>query len=293
MTPMRFNPFAERATLQVQTDCPHYLPGETVRVRVRVETEDDLAVEEGRVELIATNRYTYRDRDRDRDGDRTSRQVTTSEDEVAAVARFLEAGTIAPGATEHEAALPLPAAAPPTGTGEIAAVAWKVRAALGVPRANDPDAETPIAVLAPAAAHADRAARPAEESDPLAFALAFELPPRSVRAGQAIAGTLRLEPREEIELREVRVELVRREEVARGDGNTAETVVETARVEGEARLAGGEARSYPFAVTVTADACPCLQTRRTRVRWLLRAVLNRPLRSDYTAAVDLNVFNAD
>ena len=291
---MPFNLFGKKAELEVRTDRTTYRPGEAIGVQVRVRGEDELQIEEGRVELIVTNRYTYRDETRDSDGDRTIRRVTTAGDTVVAVQRFLEAGTIEPGSTaEQTLTILLPAGVPATGTGEITAVAWKVRAALNVKRAGDPDAEFPITILAPAATHADRAARQPESDAALAANLAFEVPTRSLRAGTAIEGTFQVTPHDAIDAQEVRVELVRREEVRRGEGLTEETVIASAAFGGDARLHPGQAREFPFALAVPPDACPTLDTEYTTVRWLLRGVINRRLRADHTLSQELNVYNVD
>lgn len=288
---MPFNPFAKRAELDLGTDKTSYRPGEEVRLLVRVRGEDDLVIEEGRAELVCSNRYTYRDEERDADGDRSVRSITTTDDDSVAVARFLDAGTLRPGdAAERSVALRLPAGAPPTGVGAITALTWKVRVALNVKRASDPDAELPIVVLAPAAGGPDL---PPESDAGAAADLAFDLPDRALRTGQRLEGAFLITPRDAIVAQQVRVELVLREEVARGDGNRRDTTVAEATFDDEIDLQPGHPRWFPFVLTVPTDACPSLQTQRTRVGWLLRGVVNRRLRSDHVLLAEMHVANAD
>ena len=288
---MPFNLFGKKAGLAVQTDRTSYQPGEAMTVLVTVQGEDELDIEEGRVELICTNRYTYRYERTTDEGRRSVEETTASDDKVVTVQRFLEAGTIDPGSVaEHRVTVPLPAGVPASGAGAITAVSWKVRAALNVKRASDPEAEMPITVLAPAAAHADRAQSPPQSDAALAADLAFDLPTRSLRPGDSLAGTFRVIPQTEIDAQEVRVELVRREEVRRSEGLTRETVAANAAFGGDATLQPGQQREFPFALTVPTDACPTLETEQTSVRWLLRGVVGRRFRGDYTLTAELNVY---
>lgn len=292
---MAIKPFDAGVDLRVETDQTTYLPGAEIVVRVTLKGRAETRVEQGWVGLVATHRYTYREY-QGAGQHRHLARVKASERAILDSARFLDARTLWPGShVDQTVTLTLPAAAPPTATGAITAVAWTVRAALDVRRANDPEAEAPISVLAPASAHADRAERalwlnlPAEET----LDLAFELPTRSLRPGADLAGRLLLTPRRELETRAIRVELVRREEVDRGHGLVEEKVARAARLELDAPLVAGSLRDIAFTLPIPADACPALETNRLAVRWLLRAVLDRPFRRDPVAMLELNISNGD
>lgn len=282
---MQIKPFDAGVELRVETDRATYLPGDEIAVRVVLKGRAETRIEEGWVGLVATLRSTYREY-RGAGQRRHLARVGGSERAIPDSARFLEARTLWPGShVERTVALTLPPTAPPTASGAIIAVGWSVRAALDVRRANDPEAETPIIVLAPRSTHADRAGRavwlnaPAEET----LDLAFDLPTRSLRPGDDLSGTLLLTPRREFD----------REEVSRGQGLIQEKVERAARLALDAPLAAGSTRDVAFTLPVPADACPALETERTAVRWLLRAVLDRPFRRDPVAIAEINVYNGD
>ena len=134
---------------------------------------------------------------------------TTTDNDVVALKLFLGEGTVPSGShPEQTLSLRLPRMAPPTGNGSITAVSWLARAALNVKWANDPDAEVPITVLS----SEDRSTHGARSHPTVdtggAVDLEFDLPSRVVHTGSVIAGKLHVVPREEVEAREVRIELV-------------------------------------------------------------------------------------
>ncbi len=290
-----FKPFDAGIDLRLQTDRATYFPGDEIAVRVVLKGRAETRIEQGWVGLVATHRYTYGEY-RWSGQSRYLARVRARDRAVADSSRFLDARTLWPGShVERTIALTLPRTAPPTGTGAITSLAWKVRAVVAVRRSNDPEVETPIIVLAPASAHADRIGRavwlnaPAEEL----VQASFELATRSLQPGEEIAGRLQLTPRREIEARAVRVELVRREEVSRGEGMVEEEVERSARLPLDGPLAAGADQSFDFTLPVPADACPARELGPSAVRWLLRAVLDRPLRRDPIAVLELNVSHGD
>lgn len=288
-------PFAAGVEIAVESDRALYLPGEVIEARVTIRGRAETRVEEGWLGLVVTHRYTYRERQVSSRGQRRTVRVCGSEREVAASARFMGERTIWPGDwIEERASLTVPVGAPASGVGAIVAVGWTVRAALDVRRANDPEAEVPVGVLAPRETHADRAERGPWRNDIAeeTMAAGFDLATRHVRPGEAVEGRLRLTAAAAaMDARGLRVELVRREEVSREEGLIEERVVSQAGIALDAPLAAGVEQGFDFAVPVPVDACPGLETGRSAVRWLLRAVVDLPRRRDPVAVVELNVFN--
>src|SRR5438034_209734 len=71
---------------------------------------------------------------------------------------------------------------------------------------------------------------------------------------------------------EVRVELVRHEDVPRDDGNTKDVKEGEAILESDVRLSLGAPHEWPFELQLPAVVVPCLRTERSRVTWLLKGI---------------------
>jgi hypothetical protein len=280
--------------LGVETDKEAYLPGETVTATITVVGKDDLEIQEGRAELVYENEYTYRDRNYDSDGRYTTDSRTTTDHVTHATEPFLPAGTVRSGAGDaYAVALRIPEEVAPSGEGEITKVRWKVKAILSRRRARDPGAEAPFTVLSPPEAHAEWIAREPELDTDADCELELRLTGgRHVRPGDTVAGALVVTPRSELDANEVRLELVRHESVPRDEGNETETV-EASTVAGESpELTTAVPHEYPFEFTIPAGSCPSLATEESEVRWFLRGVVARRMRSDYNVKQELNVYTA-
>lgn len=298
-----FGLFSKGAEIELATDREAYLPGEEVDVRVAVRADGDLKAGNGWVDLVYENRYRYSDSDGIDLSEKIGSAGGGERDEVLVDDHCLFEGTaLKKGVHEYRARLRLPELAfpadedleedwaPPSYEGELVGVAWKVRARLYLRRARDVVREVNVTVLSPAAG------RPTDGDEPersgAGCNLSFEgLSGRRARPGQELAGTLLVAPREGFDARGVRVELVRRERVPHGAGNTRELVETTTPVEGPIRFLAGETREYRFGLTVPHEALPSLETGSSSVRWLLRAVVDRPLRPDDTLGQELHVYN--
>jgi hypothetical protein len=121
-----------------------------------------------------------------------------------------------------------------------------------------------------------------------------ELSSRRVSGGVPLLGTVTMTPRQSGTARGVRVELVLDEHVpARADEPLEEdrhttTVVATVPVADQVDLTPGEVVRLPFTLRVPLSlSAPTTSTPEFRIRWLLRAVLDRPLRSDPFTTVEL------
>jgi hypothetical protein len=119
-----------------------------------------------------------------------------------------------------------------------------------------------------------------------------ELSGRELRPGAVVTGVVTA--RSGIAAREVRVELVLDELVAARPGEPTEedrsagTVVATERSSGPVASEPEEPLRWPFRLRAP-DPLPAPSTRTDEytLRWLLRAVVDRPLRPDVTTTVEL------
>jgi hypothetical protein len=110
--------------------------------------------------------------------------------------------------------------------------------------------------------------------------------------GDEIEGTLVANPLRDCTLNEVRVELVRHEEVPRDLGNEEDVREAEATLDGQVELAGSLPREWPFRLVLPLDLVPCLRTAQSSVRWRLKGIGARRMRSDYRVERELDVHTA-
>jgi hypothetical protein len=281
--------FGSKAEIQVELDRGSALPGETVEATIRIiGGRKDLELQEGRLELVYENEYKYRHRAGYGDSRHTETTKTTDRSVVDSH-RFLEAGAIAADTpSEAVASLTIPASAPPSAEGEITKVRWKVAATLARPHARDVHGEAHLTVLSGVAETLD--APDVETRDDLE--LSFRLDREHFGPGDTVQGTLVATPLQACEAGEVRVELVRHENVPRNLGNTEDVKEGEAILERDARFSLGAPREWPFQLRLPAVVVPCLQTEHSRVTWLLKGIGSRRLHRDYRVTHPIDVHTA-
>jgi hypothetical protein len=281
--------FGAKADVQVVLDRVDVVPGEAVLATVRAKPRKDLELQEGRVELVYENEYTYREQRSSGSAVHTT-STTKTDRKVVETQRFVDAGKVAAGTPlEHTAELAIPLDAAPSAEGEITKVRWRVVATLALPRARDAHGEARVEVLSPPGAWADEAEELGSHGD---CELSFLLDRTDFAPGEEITGTLVATPLRECKVNEVRVELVRREEVPRKDGNTKEVTEAGERLDVEVELTPGLPREWSFRLTLPLDLVPCLRTDESRVTWRLRGIGSRRLRSDYDVVRHLDMHTA-
>jgi len=125
---------------------------------------------------------------------------------------------------------------------------------------------------------------------------------RRLVPGAELSGSVTVTPRRAGSARALRLELVLQENVEHGpwlgddparnpsdQGKRAETVVDCVQLAGQHELERGNPRSYPFTLPVPPQLpAPSMHTPEFSLRWLLRAVLDRPLHKDPYVEVELH-----
>jgi sporulation-control protein spo0M len=281
--------FGPKADVQVELDRASALPGETVEAAIRiVGGRKDFRIQEGRVELVCENEYTYRHTTSFGRSANTTTDTTTDRT-VADGHRFLEATDVAADTPyEATASLTIPPTAAPTAEGKITKVRWKVVGTLARPHARDAHGEAPLTVLSGPAADLD-APEVETRGD---VELSFRLDREHFGPGDTVHGTLVATPLQACEANEVRVELVRHEDVPRDDGNTKDETEAEATLESAVRLSLGAPREWPFQLQLPAVVVPCLRTEHSRVTWLLKGIGSRRLHRDYRVTQSIDVHTA-
>jgi len=167
-------------------------------------------------------------------------------------------------------------------------VRWRVVATLAKPHAMDIHRRAPLTVLSRGGAPLD--APEVETRDDVE--LSFRLDREHFGPGDSLQGTLVATPLQACGANEMRVELVRRENVPRNEGNTKEVAEATAILESDVSLSLGAPREWPFQLQLPAVVVPCLKTEHSRVTWLLKGIGSRRLRRDYRITQPIDVHTA-
>ena len=253
-------------------------PGDAVSVRIDVGKPDG-KVRGGRVELLYRN--TYQDVEVQADDDREQRQRVTRTDDVVLASVPLWDGPPQEGTRAHD--LVLPDDAPPTVAGMVE---WQVRAVVDRKMAADGMAEQRLEV-----ASSEEALRSWSERTPRVqpgSPLTVTAAPRVLRPGVRVAGSVQVVAgSEQVVGRRLRVELVRRRR-EQADLES-EQVCATAVLVEDLTLPPGQRQEHTFSLDVPADAQASARAERNEQHWLVRAVLDRKLKSDHTAELEVVV----
>ena len=284
--------FGSDMTVQAAVDRTALHPGDVVTVRVAIGGQPDDRVQGARVELACKNRFRKREREYNSDGPDHERTVTREETFVA-VWQPLPAAPDGPVALgEHTVQLQVPPDAPPTayepeGFGSM--VKWEVRAILDRRMGFDPDATIEVGVFSLPHQYAHWAQSPPVAKShevPMGF---DQLSARVLRPGEQITGVLTVDPRESAKARTVRVQLQRRRTDTPDNlqDNETATEVELAR---DVKLEAGQSLQYPFQIPLPEGVPPTFAAAKSYMRWYLEAVVDRKMRSDFTAEAEVVVF---
>jgi hypothetical protein len=292
--------------IELATDRQAYLPGDAVTAFVRLDPREDLEDVECSVALVHVDRFPTGD-------------GTHTDDRAVAGEYVLAEDHLGAGATrELTAVLPVPRRitppekpvdcaderfplsgddadpesydswiepderwGPPTSVGPGASSLWLVRCEVTGSRTFPDPVEVPIAVLAPETAMPVEPPVRLGGGTPLCTVSFSGLPRRSVPPGTALRGSVRLTAKDHLKARGVRIELARHTTVTSGRGHTAvRHCVATVAASGPLELPPRLPKDLAFTVVVPGDAGPSIVSEDYRVDWVLRAVIDRPLRRD-------------
>ena len=274
--------------VQIHVNKSVFHAGDELDAHVRLAPKGDYRVRHGRVELVCTETWVQRVDSQYGPSYHRKTEVLSSEGVT-----FMDDQTVRNGVPySADLRVSVPRDALPTLSGALVqkiepGIAWAVKVDMDVARARDIHESQEVTVAATPAPRDDRPVPTATESrrGPVR-PYAGVVPERAARSGNRVDGTLRAEPLQNFTASEARVELVREEKF----GNTAKNqVVDEATLERDPSLKSGETREWSFSLDVGQVAMPSLKTEKSSVRWLVRAVLDRSLRTDPKVEQDINV----
>ena len=290
--------FWRKAKVEIVPERTAYVAGEAVNVRARIWGQGALAIQEARIELRLSQRYSYERYARDSDGRRWWSRERTVEHRAEATERLSGPTELQDDQfIERYVTLQLPASAPPTGSASLLDTGWSVQLTLDRRRALDISASATITVLAPATQASGRIAAAAHSASAAVCAVLPQLETRDLHAGSAYRGALSILARQPAEARGVRVELVRIEtSVSPQRTETTRDCHDTTTIVSQSIAAGGTLPvgtpwGFPFTMQLPPDLHPTAFTPQGTVRWLLRGVIDRSFATDYTGEIEVNIYN--
>ncbi len=272
---------------------PYYL-GETVHATVTIEGEKELKIQEARVALVCHEEYEYRYESHHRDSEgQHHTEVHTSwqtDEQVIQQQQLMGQGAIPSAFMQtYEFSAAIPASAPPTcDGGRIVRVKWLVKATLDRKLAGDIEDKAELLVFV---APPGQMVSPGEfgfSNEPQEATLALALPGKEWVLGETIQGQLLVRPQKESDATEVRVELVRVENVPRDRGNESK---EEVKVASKTKFQPGQDLTFPFSVAIPSPRPVSGRTRNSTITWRLRGVLARFMRGDTRVEEEIFVYS--
>lgn len=273
---------------------PYYL-GETVHACVTLVSEKGVKIQEGRIALVYQEEYQYKHRQHSgtsRGHSTTTVATAWATDEKEANRQVFLGETSIPAGTQktYEFDLPIPTQAAPSALAEIVHIKWLVKATLDRRIAGDIEDRVDLPVFTAAPSTSVQPVESGVSNEPDEADLIFSLPGKEWVMGETIAGQLRVSPKKEFDVTEIRVELVRRERVPRDLGNEREISMPV-KLSGGTRLKPGQNLTLPFNVAIPSPVPVTFTTPNSTLDWMLRGVLARRLRKDTIAEQEIIIYS--
>jgi hypothetical protein len=281
--------------IQIEGDRPAaaLYAGDAVKATIRIEASKDVPVREVRAGLVRWERYQVIERKRRPKGGSTSRKEWRTDEEWVERETLVPEGTVESGFSRgFRVEYRIPAKPAPPGAATLTQLRWLLKVTADCPMARDANAEHELKLVVPIPQELSVEGAFGQPSDPQSAYMQFRLPGIGATCGDAVRGQLVVAPVKDLSGRRMRVELVREEVVTAGDRqhDLKATAATIAIADGVNLLAGHQA-TYDFAIDVPAESCPSRQTAYSQVRWKLKGVLDRALRSDYRVEQELLIAN--
>ena len=273
--------------VQISVNKSELRAGDELDARVALLPKGDFRVRHGRVELVCIETWVQRIDSQYGPSYHRKTEVLSSQGETFLEDQALRNGV--PYSADLRATVPMDAL--PTLRGELVqkiepGVAWAVKVDMDVARARDIKESQEVTVVPTPASRDARPVPVNARSTRGGCSLTLELSQSEARSGDRVDGSLRAEPEGDVTASEARVELVREEKF----GNTAKNqVVDQVTFERDLSLQSGDEREWSFSLDVGHVAMPTLKTEKSSVRWLVRGVLDRSLRTDPKVEQDIDV----
>jgi hypothetical protein len=259
------------------------LPGALIPIEIRVKIGEEIKPRALRVELVGEETYYVR-----RHSKHSSRIVHEDYAFAKITHTVAEQPALLMGVEQKwNCSLQIPPDALPSCQGKWVDIRWTLKAALDVPKRFDLSQEKPLRVFCPSPQISNMPVLPAEKTfGQVTLSLKA---PQAVSAGNALKGQLALQVKDKLGIRSIRIELVQAEDA---QARKANQVISTAQVSGEATFNQNESPSFEFSLDIPAEAPPTAVCKNSNLRWKIRAVIDRKMKTDFNVEQELFVSNA-
>jgi len=183
-----------------------------------------------------------------------------------------------------------PDALPPC-SGQIVRNHWAILVKVDRPRARDVVSEAEIPVIVPPHGPMEGGHFSSQEG-PVAAYMSFNLPRLAFAEREILSGELMVGVhKSNLEVRGVRVELIRRERVTLEDGKTRTVTEQKTQLAASTTFEVDKPQTFEFKLPVATCGCPSLVATNTEVSWHLRGVLDRASSKDIMIQQEIYLFN--
>ena len=279
-----------QADLQVELDKTSATPGEEVAARVTLSPDTDFEIRGGNVALVCVETYVQKISNQYGTSYHKKTNILSRQEESFAGSGVIRKGT----QYSTQVAFKLPDDALPTLRGAVVqkiepSISWQVSASMDVAKARDLSASREIGVAAqPAPVEPPRPS--VTEIQHNQCVLTLKLDSAQARSGDTIEGSFSAEMIRDVSVQEIRVDLVRAEKFGNEE---KEHPIDSVTLSDAATLSPGtdtqSALDWVFRLNVGGVELPSLKTEKSSVRWLVKGVLSRSMRTDLRVEQELAV----
>jgi len=272
--------FKPRGKIEIQA--PDSIPpGESLHLELRITAGEEISPREVRAELVGDETY-YQKVHR-------GYGYTVLHNTFARIVQTVaEQPALSQGVEQKwNCSLQVPPDILPACRGQWVNISWTLKAVVDVPKRVDLSQEKPIQVFCPPPQVNNMPVLPAEKTfSQVALSLKA---PQVVSSGTSLKGQLNLLVKESLDISGIRVELVQVEDA---HDRKANQVVSTTHISGKASFSQNESPSFPFSLDVPAGAPPTAICKFSGLRWKVRAIIDRKMKTDFNVEQELFVYNA-
>jgi hypothetical protein len=300
---MPFGLFEKGADVTLTVDKPQgpYHPGDTIHATIGLQVDKPVKVREVRVVLLLQQKYkTLVERDVQQTSSsgtttttkETTEQMSVNEKEVDKQIPIREGELSAEQTTTVD--LHIPPDAVPVYTSPNIETHWVIKVTVDRPMASDANAEMQLPLIVPAPGHYAQPGQYGNATKMDVAPMRFNLPKLEYVNGETLSGELIVEPRNEFEAREIRIELLHEERVTEGSKpNEVTTSDQKMQIAGTTKFQAGSNQQYDFSLMIVPKGQPTYVDPKATSRWILKATLDRPFATDAEVTQEIYVYSGN
>lgn len=282
-----------QVAIEVEGKDNPFFPGDKVAVTVTLTTKQGGEVKAMHAGLCLCSKRETATTKGEGDKEETTRKWLEKVEWIAE-AQLIGEAELARGLNDtYYAQWTIPAEAAPSYKGDIIQHSYSVEVKLERKDGKDTNEKVEIVVAEPAPGKEARPGTYGEMKNSHDARMQFELTNLEFVEGEMLSGRVLVEPKVDIEAREVSLELWRVERVGEGDSaNVSKHKAETHKLAGITILKSGEPATYDFSLPVKVEGCPTFKHDEAAGSWLLKAVISRPLATDCEVEQPISLYCA-